>query len=117
MLYLRHIGLPRAGPKRRPKSERPSGGVPEATCDDFWWIWASIWEALGAHFWHFGRHFGGSKKESKKRREQIQKDGPRWAVLRNARTPGEDLGGVKTQQKGAEQKVQSKTEEEISESS
>ena len=103
LLYLEHIGFRRPDPKKRQKSDRPSGGVPEATCGDFWWILGSIWEALGVHFRHFGRHFGGSKKESKKRCEKVQKYAPRWTARRNARVPGEDLGGVKTQQKGEEQ--------------
>ena len=103
MLWIKQIASPGAGPKRRPKSEQPSGGVPETTCDDFWWIWASIWEALGAHFRHFGRHFWDQKKSRKKDANKVQFAGPPGTVLRNARTPGEDLGGVKTQQKGEEQ--------------
>ena len=42
-------------------------------------------------------------------------EGDRSGGMRGA--PGEDYGGVKTQQKGAEQKGAERTEEEISESS
>ena len=31
MLYLEHMGPPRAGPKKRQKPEYPSGEVPELT--------------------------------------------------------------------------------------
>ena len=67
--------------------------------------------ALWASFWSFKKRV---ENKDAKNEQTLLPPGP---VLRNARTPGEDLGGVKTQQKGAEQKVHSKTEEEISESS
>ena len=70
--------------------------------------WGSF-SALWASFWRF------KKKSRKKDAKNEQRGGPPGALLRNARIPGEDLGGVKTQQQGAEGKVQSKTEEELRE--
>ena len=70
---------------------------------------------LGLIFGTLGVILEVQKKSRKKDAKNEQTGVPPGPVLRNARTPGEDLGGVKTQQKGAEQKVQSKTEEVISE--
>ena len=65
MLCIQHFGPPEKAPKKEPKKEQASGGVPGATFDDFWSILASSWDARGAHFRHFGHHFGGPKKGSK----------------------------------------------------
>ena len=70
LLYLEHISLPGAAPKRRPKSAPSSGRVPEPIFDDFGRILASVGEPVGSRFRHFGRHFQSPKKEPKKRAEK-----------------------------------------------
>ena len=112
LLYLEHISLPGAASKRGPKSAPSSGRVPEPIFDDFGRILASVGEPVGSRFRHFGRHFGGSKKDTNKFVKML--DGGRFCGMRGA--PGEDYGGVnnlaeRCRAEGAEQ-----TEEKISES-